>query len=223
MFFKIYELMKNKIIKAIIGVIFFGFSTFVALGESAEFEPLFSEDSLSEWESIGPAKWRVTDGTLITGQDGDPKRWGMLQSKNLYLDVELKLEFKIDEHGKYNSGVYLRRPRDSKKGRAYQINIGRGASGEPVGLYLDNWLAKGDEQDKIRIPLKWNSLHIRIVKSHIQVWLNKKEIVNFNHKNPNQYLLEPGAIAFQTYGAEGHSGWVKFRNLRLKNLSRKID
>ena len=80
MFLKIYELMKNKIIKAIVGVIFFGFSTFFVLGESAEFEPLFSEDSLSEWESIGPAKWRVTDGTLITGQDGDPKRWGMLQS-----------------------------------------------------------------------------------------------------------------------------------------------
>ena len=215
--------MKKTIIKTIFGLICFGFSTIVVLGANTEFKPLFAEDSLSEWESVGPAKWTVTNGTLITGQDGDPKCWGMLQSKKQYLDLELKLEFKIDEHGKYNSGVYLRRPTNSKKGRAYQINIGRGASGEPVGLYLNSWLAKGDEHDKIRMPLKWNSLRIRIVKSQIQVWLNKKEIVNFNHENPKPYLLDPGAIAFQTYGAEGHSGWVKFRNIQLKNLSKQID
>ena len=130
------------------------------------------------------------------------------------------LEFKIDEHGKYNSGVYLRRPSSGKKGKAYQVNIGRGASGEPIGLYLNDWLSKGDEQDKIRIPLKWNKLHIRIIKSRIQVWLNKKEIVNFNHKDAKPYLLEPGTIALQTYGAEGHSGWVKFRKLKIKDLSK---
>lgn len=214
--------MNNTIIKTIVGLICFGFSTIAELGANPEFKPLFTENSLSEWESLGPAKWTVRNGTLITGQDGDPKRWGMLQSKKQYLDVELKLEFKIDEHGKYNSGIYLRRPKNSKKGRAYQINIGRGASNEPVGLYLNSWLAKGDENDRIRIPLKWNSLRIRIVKSQIQVWLNKKKIVNFKHENPKPYLLEPGAIAFQTYGAEGHSGWVKFRNIRLKNLSEEI-
>ena len=26
---------------------------------------------------------------------------------------------------------------------------------------------------------------------------------------------------FQTYGAEGHAGWVKFRNLRIRTLSVK--
>lgn len=210
--------MKNNIIKIIVGLICFSFSTIVGLGANSKFKPLFTGDSLADWESVGPAKWTLKNGTLVTGQDGDPKRWGMLQSKKQYLDVELKLEFKIDEHGKYNSGVYLRKPRNNKKGRAYQINIGRGTSGEPVGLYLNSWLAKGDENDKIRIPLKWNSLRIRIVKSQIQIWLNKKEIVNFKHKNPKPYLLEPGAIAFQTYGADGHSGWVKFRKIQIKNL-----
>ena len=210
--------MKKNIIKIIVGLICFSFSTIVGLGANSKFKPLFTGDSLADWESVGPAKWTLKNGTLVTGQDGDPKRWGMLQSKKQYLDVELKLEFKIDEHGKYNSGVYLRKPTNNKKGRAYQINIGRGTSGEPVGLYLNSWLAKGDENDKIRIPLKWNSLRIRIVKSQIQIWLNKKEIVNFKHKNPKPYLLEPGAIAFQTYGADGHSGWVKFRKIQIKNL-----
>ena len=92
-------------------------------------------------------------------------------------------------------------------------------TGEPVGLYLNDWLAKGDENDKIRIPLKWNELRILIVDNRIQVWLNKKQIVDFTDKKPDPYLLEAGFIAFQTYGAEGHSGWVKFRNIRLKNVS----
>jgi len=25
-------------------------------------------------------------------------------------------------------------------------------------------------------------------------------------------------LALQTYGAEGHAGWVKFRNLRIREL-----
>ena len=100
------------------------------------------------------------------------------------------------------------------------MNIGRGVAGEPVGLYLNDWLAKGDEDDKIRIPLKWNGLRILIVDNRIQVWLNKKQIVDFTDENPEHYLLKPGYIAFQTYGAEGHSGWVKFRKIRLKDLSK---
>ena len=163
----------------------------------------------------------VNKGILMGSQDGDAKRWGFLQTKRKYKNFELRLDFKIDEHGKYNSGVYLRKPEDRKTGRAYQVNIGRGAAGEPVGLYLNDWLAKGDEHDKIRIPLKWNELRILIVDNRIQVWLNKKQIVDFTDENPEKYLLEPGFIAFQTYGAEGHSGWVKFRNIRLKDLSKE--
>ena len=189
-------------------------------GADTEFKSLLAADTLDGWETIGPAKWRVTKGELVTGQDGDPKRWGMLQTKSKYRDFELKLDFKIDEYGKYNSGVYLRQPTERGVGRPYQVNIGRGVAGEPVGLHLDDWLAKGDEHDKIRRALKWNSLRIRIVESHIEVWLNGKQIVDFTHENPKPYLLKAGPIALQTYGAEGHSGWVKFRNMQLKDLSK---
>jgi len=184
------------------------------------FKSLLAADTLDGWETIGSAKWTVAKGELVTGQDGDPKRSGILQTKQHYRDFELKLDFKIDEHGKYNSGVYLRRPTERGVGRPYQVNIGRGVAGEPVGLHLDDWLAKGDEHDKIRRALKWNSLRIRIVDSHIEVWLNGRQIVNFTHKNPKPYLLKPGPIALQTYGAEGHSGWVKFRNIQLRDLSK---
>ena len=206
-------------LRKIIYVVCFCLTASVTLTTGAEFKNLLTADSLEGWESIGKAKWTVNKGILTGGQDGDPKRWGYLQTKRKYKNFELRLDFKIDEHGKYNSGVYLRKPKDRKTGRAYQVNIGRGAAGEPVGLYLNDWLAKGDEHDKIRIPLKWNELRILIVDNKIQVWLNKKQIIDYTDNNPKQYLLEPGFVAFQTYGAEGHSGWVKFRHIRLKDLS----
>ena len=199
---------------------YFALSPVTGQGADTEFKSLFAADTLDGWETVGPAKWRVAKGELVTGQDGDPKRWGMLQTKLKYRDFELKLDFKIDEYGKYNSGVYLRQPIERGVGRPYQVNIGRGVAGEPVGLYLDDWLAKGDEHDKIRRVLKWNSLRIRIVESHIKVWLNGKQIVDFTHENPKPYLLKAGPIALQTYGAEGYSGWVKFRNMQLKDLSK---
>ena len=192
-----------------------------SLSGGAEKIVLFDGQSLEGWDSVGSAKWRVENGAIVGGQDGDPRKSGILMTKRLFKDFELELEFKIDEHGKYNSGVYLRKPRDRKTGRAYQVNIGRGAAGESVGLYLNDWLAKGDEHDKIRIPLKWNELRILIFDNRIQVWLNKKQIVDYTDENPEKYLLEPGFIAFQTYGAEEHSGWVKFRNIRLKDLSKE--
>ena len=80
---------------------------------------------------------------------------------------------------------------------------------------------KGDAEDAIRKPHEWNHLRIRAVGAHIQVWLNGKGIVDYTDPNPAPELLAPGAIAVQTYGAEGHAGWVKFRHIRLKELPKE--
>ena len=80
------------------------------------------------------------------------------------------------------------------------------------------WLSKGDERDTIRKKLAWNRLFIHARGPHIRVRLNGVEIVDFTDPAPPPKFLEPGVIAFQTYGAEGHAGWVKFRNLRVREL-----
>ena len=76
----------------------------VCLTAGGEFKNLLAVNSLEGWESIGKAKWTVNKGILIGSQDGDAKRWGYLQTKRKYKNFELRLDFKIDEHGKYNSG-----------------------------------------------------------------------------------------------------------------------
>jgi hypothetical protein len=186
--------------------------------------PLFNGVDLTGWKATGTAAWRVehppgSSGIIVGGQDGDPKRSGLLATTRPYQNFELELEYMIDEHGKYNSGVYLRNDPAAKGRTGYQVNIGRGAAEEYAGgLFTDKWLAKGDEKDQIRKPLDWNSLRILADGPHIVVHLNRQKVVDFTDPSPDPKFLQPGSIAFQTYGAEGHAGWVKFRNLRIREL-----
>lgn len=185
----------------------------------AGWEPLFNNKDLSGWKSIGPAKWRVEEGVIVGGQDGDASRWGLLVTEQTWQNFELELEFMIDEHGKYNSGVYLRNDPSDRGRTGYQINIGRAAAEEYCGgLYTDHWLAKGDETDAIRKPLQWNSLRILADGAHTRVHLNGNQVVNFTDPAPDPKFLQPGVLALQTYGAEGHSGWVKFKNMRIRKI-----
>ena len=189
------------------------------VGAKTDHVQIFNGKDLSQWEPTGKAEWRVEDGVIVGGQDGDPKRSGILVSKKNHKDFDLRLEYKIDEHGKYNSGIYFRRSKTKRLGRPYQLNLGRGAAGEYVGLYLDDWLEKGDEKDDIRKPRQWNKVRLLVVDNRIRAWLNDQLIVDYLDPKPRVDLQKAGSIAFQTYGAEGHAGWVKFRNLKLIDLT----
>jgi len=188
--------------------------------ESALNISLFNDKDLTQWSPRGKAEWRVEGGVIVGGQDGDAKRSGKLSTKQVFADFDLSLEFLIDEHGKYNSGVYFRDVAGAK-GPCYQLNIGRGAAGEYVGLHREDWLDKGDEKDEIRKPKAWNRLRLRAVGAHIEAWLNGEQIVDYTQSDPTPADLAAGAISLQTYGAEGHAGWVKFRNIRIRDLSKK--
>lgn len=181
-------------------------------------QPLFNSRNLTNWTQLGSARWNVTNGVIYGGQDGDPKRSGLLATKAQFQDFELELEFMIDEHGKYNSGVYLRNEPGRGGRTGYQINIGRGAAEEYVGLYTDRWLDKGDEHDAIRKKLAWNKLYIYAKGAHIKARLNGVEIVDYVDAEPKPRFLQPGVIGLQTYGAGGHAGWVRFRNIRVREL-----
>jgi len=195
---------------------------FAPLLTGNDWEAIFNGKDLSNWVTQGKAVWRVENGEIHGGQDGDPKRSGMLISKATYRDFELSFEFQIDEHGKYNSGVYFRFQPGSKTAKL-QLNLGRGAAGEPVGIFLDEWLDQGDLEDKHRLPKQWNHVRLRVRGSHIETWLNQTKIVDFSDPDRLKNHLDPGHIALQTYGAENHAGWVKFRNLEIRDLTGKAD
>jgi hypothetical protein len=191
----------------------------VARAEEGEWKSLFDGKTLEHWMPIGSAVWKVEDGIIVGGQDRDPKKSGLLATKDAFKDFELELEFMIDEHGKYNSGIYLRNDRKTAGRTGYQVNIGRGAAEEYCGgIFTNQWLSKGDEKDVIRKKLEWNKLRIVAQGPHIVVDLNGSRVADFTDPKPPEKFLQEGVIGLQTYGAEGHAGWVKFRNIRIKKL-----
>jgi hypothetical protein len=185
---------------------------------------LFNGKDLEGWAVNGSAAWRVEDGVLTGGQDGDPKRAGTLATRGMYQDFELVLEFLIDEHGKYNSGIYIRNDPGTTGQTTYQINIGRGVAGEYCGGVVIRkghgieWLSKGDEKDEIRKPRAWNSMRVLAQGAHLVVDLNGVTIVDVVDPAPPARSLQKGVIGLQTYGAENHAGFVKFRNLKIRTL-----
>jgi type 1 glutamine amidotransferase len=187
--------------------------------QSGEWRSLFNGKDLTGWKAIGSAVWKVEDGVIIGGQDGDPKKAGLLTTVEQFKDFELSLDFMIDEHGKYNSGVYLRNTPGNGGRTGYQVNIGRGAAEEYCGgIFTTEWLAKGDEKDAIRKVKEWNSMRILAKGGHITVDLNGRNVADFNDPKPDTKLLQKGVLGLQTYGAEGHAGWVKFREIRIREL-----
>jgi hypothetical protein len=186
---------------------------------SAAWRSLFNGKDLTGWKVEGKAHWRVEDGVILGTQDGDAKLGGLLATTDKFRDFELELEFMIDEHGKYNSGVYLRNDPGTAGRTGYQVNIGRGAAEEYcAGVYTDHWLAKGDEKDTIRKQLQWNSMRIVARGPHLVVDLNGVNVVDMTDDKPEPKFLQSGVIGLQTYGAENHPGWVKFRNIRIREL-----
>jgi hypothetical protein len=203
--------------------------------QADDWRPLFNGEDLTGWRPVGSAIWRVEHkegwpGMIVGTQDGDPKRAGNLDTTEQFQNFELELQFMIDEHGKYNSGVYLRNPPQRGK-NGYQVNIGRAEAGEYTGGIVitdapgatpgtPTWLAKGDEKDQFRRPLDWNTLRILADGPHIVVHLNGHKVADITDTDPQRdpRYQQKGMIAFQTYGAEGHAGWVKFRNIRIREI-----
>ena len=186
---------------------------------SAPWRPLFNGKDLTGFTTTGTAVWKVENGEIVGGQDGDFTKRGNLVTVDQFKDFELELEFLIDEHGKYNSGVHIRGP------GSYQINIGRPPDGEFIGVGVRRgqpsefvWLAKGDEKDTVRKPKQWNTLRILAKGAHFELTLNGVKTVDITDPAPEPRWLEKGVLSFQTYGAEDHAGFVKFRNLRIREL-----
>ena len=119
------------------------------------------------------------------GAGGDPKRSGILATKETFLDFDLTFEYLIDEHGKYNSGFTFAVEKPRRNARSFLSTTSAWEGGEFVGLFLDRWLDKGDEEDRIRKPKKWNQVRLLVVGPKVTVWLNGERIVEYDPDAPD--------------------------------------
>jgi hypothetical protein len=185
------------------GLLVAGFASAQAAKQKAApgWTTLLDGTTLSGWNTIGTANWKVVDGA-VEASSGN----GMLVTPASYANFELTAEVWVDAPA--NSGIFIRcsNPTTISQGNAYEVNI---YDNRPDQTYATGAIV---ETAPSLVPMKaggkWNTFEIRAEGNHLTVVLNGTKTVDVRN---DKYASGP--IALQ-YGA----GVVKFRSVKIRTL-----
>jgi hypothetical protein len=185
------------------------------------FVSLFNGKDLTGWKVNEGGKqsvWGASDGILYVDGNGG----GWLLTEKEYGDFEVRLEYKMPEHG--NSGVGLRTPRKGDPayvGMEIQLIDDAGWKG------LQEWQHTGAIYNVVppsSLPGKpagqWNKIDITAKGRHVTVIVNDVKIVDADlDKYKDHDAKHPGLKREKGHiGLQSHDGRVEFRNLFVKEL-----
>ena len=174
-------------------------------------EELIKENNLNGWnipKGNEEKNWYKVTNKILEIRSGSKKKGSVLWTEKEYEDFEVNLEFRFLE-GTIDSGIHLR--------NSDQIQIGISGSlkrdmtcspyipgkGYPVE-------AKGIA--KLLKAKDWNRMKIRAIGPKYTVWLQGKEVMNYESKSAKKV----GPIVIQLHGNKNMS--IDFRNLLLKEI-----
>ncbi len=199
-----------------------------------EWTPLFNGKDLSGWmgdtgEAPG-GNWTVEDGaiTRVKAPKGTRKDY-CLWTKGRYGDFVLDLEFKTEG----NSGVFIRtdKPKDCvQTGIEIQVNKhtqkpNRNSAGAAYDLMAPT-------KDMVKDG-EWNKLTVTARDNVLQVVMNGEQIIDMDLNTWDTPRQNPDGsknkfrTALKNFKREGHIGFqdhgatVQYRNVRIKDLSKK--
>jgi len=188
---------------------------------------LIKGKTLKGWvQHNGTATYRVEKGTVV-GKTSEGSPNSFLCTKKKYSDFELEFEVKVDDE--LNSGVQIRSVsnKDIKNGRVHgpQVEIAtNGTAGFIYGEALGTgWLSKDRTNPKAMAAFKkgkWNKYRVVAVGKSIKTWVNGVPVADLIDNKSN---MPSGFIGLQVHGIGKGTGpyEVRWRNIRLKDLSRK--
>jgi hypothetical protein len=164
---------------------------------------LFDGKSLSNWNVIGDADWKLEGGAVVATRGN-----GFLVSKTSYGDFQIKVEFWVDEDG--NSGVFIRctDPQNVTGDNAYEVNIYDKRPDPTYGTGAIANVAKVDPMPKA--GGKWNTYEITAKGSHFVVVLN-----GIKTADAQDDKFKSGHIALQYAPGAHDAGIVKFRRIEI--------
>jgi hypothetical protein len=183
--------------------------------------------------------WEIENGELTVLASGgeESAAGGDIVTKNTYGDFELKLEFKITEGA--NSGVKyfvdteLNKGEGSAIGLEYQIlddnnhpdaKLGNHEGSRTMASLYD--LIQADPYKPVNPIGEWNQLHIISKENHVEHWLNRMKVLEYDRKTedfrqlvqeskyadwPNFGELDEGHLLLQDHGNR-----VSFKNIKIK-------
>ena len=154
----------------------------------------------------------------------------LLSKKNVWVVSDLKLsDFILEAEAKMpdtkiNSGIGFRLTGEKGKPKGYQCEIMDAIPGKNGGMYgigTGGWIYPGKAQQKeyegrIKGLMKrdgWNSYKIHCEGEQIKIYVNGALITDTKHS-----ANLSGYFGIQHHG--GNAGTMKFRNIRVKDLSK---
>ncbi len=186
------------------------------------FKPLFDGKSLGGWE--GKLKWfRIEDGAVVAGslKEKIPNN-EFLCTEKTYKNFELRLKAKLVGEGS-NAGIQFRTKRipNHHEVSGYQCDMGMMGKDNIWGSLYDEsrrkkFLVVGP-QDKVQPAVKsgeWNEFVIRAEGTHIQIWVNGVQTVDFTEKDEG--IEDSGIIGLQIHS--GPPSEASYKDIRIKEL-----
>jgi WD40 repeat protein len=207
---------------------------FVPAGPSSDetgFRSLFNGHDLTGWKIDGNdgGGWRVENGEIVALGEGF-QNWEFLVSDHDYQNVVLRFEFKVGQDA--DSGVGIRivhgeRVGDHPRNLEVQIHDDEGlpaGQGAPTGsLFWSNGgpMMRPQKMPQLRPRGEWNTMEVEVQGRHIRAAVNGAYVIRADLqpliKNPH---VLPGAYRDQgRVGLQRHTGEVRFRNIRIKELA----
>lgn len=186
------------------------------------FTPLFDGKTLKGWEGK-QGMFRVEDGAVVAGtlKEKIPNN-EFLCTEKTYKNFELRLKAKLVGEGA-NAGVQFRTKRipNHHEVIGYQCDMGLMGKDNIWGSLYDESRRKKflviGPQEAVQKAVKlndWNDFVIRCEGSHIQLWVNGVQTVDYTEKEEG--IEDSGIIALQIHG--GPASEASYRDVRIKEL-----
>jgi type 1 glutamine amidotransferase len=207
----------------VFGMVYISLSgTSFAAGE--DWQDLFDGKTLNRWiQRNGKAKYAVED-RMIVGTTVLNTPNSFLCTEKMYTDFILELEFLVEPG--MNSGIQIRsnsfRHYKNYRVHGYQVEIDTSDRAWSGGIYDEarrGWLFPLKDKPKAQKAFKqnqWNHYRIEAIGNRIRTWINGVPAADLKDD-----MTSTGFIALQVHGSKHAGKEIKWRNIRMQDLSRK--
>ena len=194
----------------------------LAAGE--DWERLFDGKTLDGWiQRNGQAKYTVEDGMIVgTTVLNTPNSF--LCTEKMYTDFILELEFLVEAG--MNSGIQIRSHSfehyKDYRVHGYQVEIDTSDRAWSGGIYDEarrGWLYPLKDKPKAQAAFKqgqWNHYRIEAIGDRIRTWVNGVPAADLKDN-----MTSTGFIALQVHSSREAGKNIKWRNIRIQDLSHK--
>ena len=190
---------------------------------AADWQNLFDGKTLNGWiQRNGKAKYTVEDGTIVgTTVLNTPNSF--LCTEKMYTDFILELEYLVEPG--MNSGIQIRsnsfKHYKNYRVHGYQIEIDTSSRAWSGGIYDEarrGWLFDLKDKPEAQKTFKqneWNHYRIEAIGHRIRTWVNGVPVADLTDD-----VTSTGFIALQVHGSKTADRKIKWRNIRIQDLTR---